>query len=89
LTAGEFVLQKDMTVTLSVRLPAEDKRRLFRVATRRGRSANELVREAIRKECGDPEKGSSPLAAYFGTVDAAPPAPTNAAVRRAMRRRRA
>lgn len=82
------MLQNGMIVTLSVRLPAKDKQRLFQVAARRGRSANELVREAIRKEVGTPAPEVSPLAAYFGSVPGAPPAPTNAAVRRILRRRR-
>ena len=82
------MLQTDMTATLSVRLPAEDKQRLFQVAARRGRSANELVREAIQKEVGIPAQKVSPLVAYFGSVDGTPPAPTNSAVRRILRRRR-
>lgn len=78
-----------MTATLSVRLPADDKRRLFDAAARQGRSANDLVREAIRREVGGEQSSSiSPLAEFFGSVDSAPSAPTNAAVRRAMRRGR-
>ncbi len=78
-----------MTATLSVRLPADDKRRLFDAAARQGRSANDLVREAIRREVGATRNSAvSPLAEFFGSVDSAPPAPTNAAVRRSMRRGR-
>ena len=78
-----------MTATLSVRLPAEDKQRLFDAAARQGRSANELVRDAIRREVGGAQTSSvSPLAEFFGSVDSAPPPPTNEAVRRAMRRQR-
>jgi hypothetical protein len=78
-----------MTATLSVRLPADDKRRLFDAAARQGRSANEIVRDAIRREVGAAHgSGVSPLAEFFGSVDSAPPPPTNAAVRRAMRRQR-
>ena len=78
-----------MTATLSVRLPADDKRRLFDAAARQGRSANELVRDAIRREVGGTEaSGVSPLVEFFGSVDSAPPPPTNEAVRRAMRRKR-
>ena len=78
-----------MTATLSVRLPADDKRRLFDAAARQGRSANDLVREAIRREVGATRGTSvSPLTEFFGSVDSAPPAPTNAAVRRSMRRGR-
>ena len=74
---------------LPVRLPADDKRRLFDAAARQGRSANDLVREAIRREVGATRNSAvSPLAAFFGSVDSAPPAPTNAAVRRSMRRGR-
>lgn len=77
-----------MTATLSVRLPAADKRKLFDVAARQGRSANELVRDAIRRELSARHVGDrSPLTEFFGSVDASPEAPTNAAVRRAMRRK--
>jgi len=78
-----------MTATLSVRLPADDKRRLFDAAARQGRSANDLVREAIRREVGATRGASvSPLTEFFGSVDSAPQPPTNEAVRRAMRRQR-
>ena len=74
------------TATLSVRLPASEKKELFAAAARQSRSANELVREAIRKELSS-RRGTrrSPLADFFGSVDSAPPAPTNTAVRAAMR----
>lgn len=86
---GPLCYKNIMTATLSVRLPAADKRRLFDAAARQGRSANELVREAIRREIGDAETSRiSPLAEFFGSVAAAPPPPTNEAVRRAMRRQR-
>ena len=86
---GRLCYKKFMTATLSVRLPVDDKRRLFDAAARQGRSANDLVREAIRREVGAEQSSSaSPLAEFFGSVDSAPPAPTNAAVRRAMRRGR-
>ena len=87
--AGHLCYKKTMTATLSVRLPADDKRRLFDAAARQGRSANDLVREAIRREVGATRSSAvSPLAEFFGSVDSAPPAPTNAAVRRSMRRGR-
>ena len=86
---GRLCYKKRMTATLSVRLPAEDKQRLFDAAARQGRSANDLVREAIRREVGATRGSSvSPLTEFFGSVDSAPPAPTNAAVRRSMRRGR-
>ena len=86
---GRLCYKKRVTATLSVRLPADDKRRLFDAAARQGRSANDLVREAIRREVGATRGSSvSPLTEFFGSVDSAPPAPTNAAVRRAMRRGR-
>jgi hypothetical protein len=87
---GRWLLcyKNSMTATLSVRLSADDKQRLFDAAARQGRSANELVRDAIRREVGAAHGAdSSPLAEFFGSVNAAPPAPTNAAVRRVMRRR--
>lgn len=76
-----------MTATLSVRLPAAEKKKLFEVAARESRSANELVRDAIRKELSS-RQGGSPLVEFFRSVDASPPAPTNAAVRAAMRGKR-
>jgi len=86
---GRLCYKIIMTATLSVRLPADDKQRLFDAAARQGRSANELVRDAIRREVGTAHGAdSSPLAEFFGSVDSAPPPPTNAAVRRVMRRQR-
>ena len=79
-----------MSETLSIRLPVEDKRALFEIAARHGESVNEFVRKAIRgKMEGLPASPASPIAGFFGSVDVEVPAPVNAAVRRAMKRRRA
>ena len=75
-----------MSETLSIRLPAEDKRVLAELAARQGESVNEFVRKAIRGKIA--EAPASALAGFFGSVDVAAPPPTNAAVRRAMKRRR-
>lgn len=77
-----------MTATLSVRLPAADKKELFDAAARQGRSANELVRDAIRKELSARGGRPSPIREFFGSVEASPAPPTNAAARAAMRRTR-
>ena len=74
-----------MTATLSVRLPADDKRRLFDAAARQGRSANELVRDAIRREVGGGQTSSvSPLAEFFGSVDCEPAVPRNDVIREVL-----
>ena len=74
--------------TLSIRLPVEDKRALFDVAAKRGESVNEFVRKAIsvRMEVAS-KPAASPIARFFGSVDVEVPAPTNANVRREIRRR--
>jgi len=72
-----------MTETLSIRLPREDKQRLFTLAKKRGRSVNELVRQALGRDLFE-ESAASPWQDLFGSVNVEVPAPTNANVRRAM-----
>ena len=77
-----------MSETLSIRLPVEDKRALFEIAARHGESVNEFVRKAIRRTIeGTSASPASPMAAFFGSVEVEVPAPTNATVRRAMKKR--
>ena len=76
-----------MSETLSIRLPAEEKRALFELAARSGKSVNELVRGTIRARLA--QDGASPtsaLAQFFGSVDIEARAPTNETVRAAMLR---
>ncbi len=76
-----------MSETLSIRLPGEDKRALFEIAARHGESVNEFVRKAIRHKIEEaPLRPASPLAGFFGSVDVEVSAPTNATVRRAMKK---
>ena len=62
--------------------------RLRELAARNGKSVNELLRVMIRErlEAAGREPASA-LAGFFGSVDAAPPPPTNEVVRRVMRER--
>ncbi|MEI6279605.1 MAG: toxin-antitoxin system HicB family antitoxin [Verrucomicrobiae bacterium] len=77
-----------MSETLSIRLPGEDKRALFEMAARHGESVNEFVRKAIRGKIeAAPARQASPLAGFFRSVDVEVPAPLNATVRRAMKKR--
>ena len=82
------VTYSQMSETLSIRLPVEDKRTLAEAAARQGQSVNAFVREAIRLRLGQ-DRGPAPssLSEFFGSVDVEVPAPTNDAVRRAIRRR--
>ena len=76
-----------MSETLSIRIPSEDKRALFEIAARQGGSVNEFVRQAIRGKMQEvASRHSSPLAGFFGSVPADVSAPTNDAVRRAMKK---
>jgi hypothetical protein len=76
-----------MSETLSIRLPSEDKRALFEVAARQGGSVNEFVRQAIRGKLKEvARRDSSPLSSFFGSVAVDVSAPTNDAVRRAMKK---
>ncbi|MCK9590082.1 MAG: ribbon-helix-helix domain-containing protein [Terrimicrobiaceae bacterium] len=76
-----------MSETLSIRLPSEDKRALFEIAARHGGSINEFVRQAIRGKLKEvAPRDPSPLAGFFRSVPVDVPAPTNDAVRRAMKK---
>jgi len=76
-----------MSETLSIRLPSEDKRALFEMAARQGRSVNEFVRQAIRGKMNEVSpRPSSPLSGFFGSVPVDVSAPTNDAVRRSMKK---
>ncbi len=60
---------------------------LAEAAARQGQSVNEFVREAIRFRLAQKSgPAASPLSEFFGSVDVEVPAPTNDAVRRAIRR---
>ena len=74
--------------TLSIRIPSEDKRALFEIAARQGGSVNEFVRQAIRGKMKEvtSRPSSSPLSVFFGSVPVDVSAPTNDAVRRAMKK---
>jgi len=76
-----------MSETLSIRLPAEDKRALSELAARQGESVNAFVRTAIRRKIEDDAmRRSSPLSKFFRSVDVEVGEPTNEAVRRTMRK---
>ena len=76
-----------MSETLSIRLPSEDKRELFEIAARQGESVNAFVRQAIRGKMKEVARGDlSPLSGFFGSVPVDVSAPTNDAVRRAMKK---
>jgi hypothetical protein len=76
-----------MSETLSIRLPSEEKRTLFEIAARQGGSVNEFVRQAIRGKLKEVvPRDSSPLSGFFRSVPVDVSAPTNEAVRRAMKK---
>lgn len=76
-----------MSETLSVRLPSQDKLALVEVAARHGKSVNEFVRQAIAGKIKEAStRSSSPLSGFFGSVPVDVSAPTNNAVRRAMKK---
>jgi hypothetical protein len=76
-----------MSETLSIRIPSEDKRALFEMAARHGESVNEFVRQAIRGKMKEVTSlPSSPLTGFFRSVPVDVSAPTNDAVRRAMKK---
>lgn len=76
-----------MSETLSIRIPSEDKRALFEIAARQGGSVNEFVRQAIRGKMKEvTSRPSSRLSGFFGSVPVDVSAPTNDAVRRAMKK---
>ena len=76
-----------MSETLSIRLPSEDKRALIEVAARHGESVNAFVRQAIQGRIKETSPGaSSRLSVFFGSVPVEVSAPTNDAVRRAMKK---
>ncbi len=76
-----------MSETLSIRLPSEDKRVLFEVAARHGESVNAFVRQAIQGKIQEASsRPASALSGFFGSVPVDVSAPTNDAVRRAMKK---
>ena len=77
---------RDMSDTLTIRLPAEEKARWERAAAAARETVAEYVRGAVRLRAE--ASSDSPWDRHLGAVNVAVPAPTNANVRRAFTRRR-
>ena len=76
----------DMSETLSIRVPAEEKARWEKAAAAARESVAEYVRGAVRQRAQAASR--SPWEPHLGSADVAVPAPTNANIRRAFARRR-
>ena len=76
----------DMSETLTIRVPAEDKARWEKAAAAARESVAEYVRGAVRQRAQ--AASHSPWERHLGSADVAVPAPTNANIRRAFARRR-
>jgi hypothetical protein len=74
-----------MGVTLTIRLPAEEKVRWEKAAAAAKESVAEYVRGAVRQRAEAAKQ--SPWEEHFGSANVAVPAPTNANIRRAFARR--
>lgn len=75
----------DMSETLTIRVPAEEKARWQRVAAAAKESLADYVRGAVRQRAE--AASQSPWERHLGSADVAVPAPTNANVRRAFAHR--
>jgi uncharacterized protein (DUF1778 family) len=75
----------DMSDTLTIRLPAEEKALWERAAAAAKESVAEYVRGAVRRRAE--AAGQSPWDRHLGSADVSVPAPTNANMRRAFARR--
>ncbi len=76
----------DMSETLTIRVPAEEKARWEQAAAAAKESVAEYVRGAVRQRAQ--AASQSPWEPLLGSADVAVPAPTNANIRRAFARRR-
>lgn len=76
----------DMSETLTIRVPAEEKARWQEAAAAARESVAEYVRGAVRQRAQ--AASQSPWERHLGSADVAVPAPTNANIRRAFARRR-
>jgi hypothetical protein len=75
----------DMSETLTIRLPAEEKARWERAAAAARESVAEYVRGAVRQRAE--AASQSPWERHLGAANVAVTAPTNANIRRAFARR--
>ena len=75
----------DMSDTLTIRLPAEEKALWERAAAAAKESVAEYVRGAVRRRAE--AANQSPWDRHLGSADVSVPAPTNANMRRAFARR--
>lgn len=76
----------DMSETLSIRVPAEEKARWEEAAAAARESVAEYVRGAVRQRAQ--AASQSPWERHLGSANVAVRAPTNANIRRAFARRR-
>ena len=76
----------DMSETLTIRVPAEEKARWEKAAAAARESVAEYVRGAVRQRAQ--AASQSPWESHLGSADVAVPAPTNANIRRAFAQRR-
>jgi hypothetical protein len=76
----------DMSETLTIRLPAEEKAQWEKAASEVRETVAEYVRKAVRLRTRAGR--TSPWEKHLGTAVVAVPAPTNANIRRAFAERR-
>jgi hypothetical protein len=76
----------DMSETLTIRVPADEKARWGEAAAAAKETVAEYVRKAVRERAR--AAGASPWEQHLGSADVAVPAPTNVNVRRAFAERR-
>ena len=76
----------DMSETLTIRVPAEEKARWEEAAAAARESVAEYVRGAVRQRAQ--AASHSPWERHLGSANVAVPAPTNENIRRAFARRR-
>lgn len=74
----------DMSDTLTIRVPAEEKARWQKAAAAARESVAEYVRGAVRQRAKAASR--SPWERHLGSANVAVPAPTNANIRRAFAR---
>ena len=75
----------DMSETLTIRVPAEEKARWEKAAAAARESVADYVRGAVRQRA---QASQSPWEPHLGSANVAVSAPTNANIRRAFARRR-
>ena len=75
----------DMSDTLTIRLPADEKARWEKAAAAAKETVADYVRGAVRRR--SESAAESPWDRHLGSADVVVPAPTNANIRRAFARR--